>query len=150
MKKAQLTLIVIFLTLCITVMAQPNRHKDTARLAKNAVKEWFIAFDGGNFDKLKKLSVDSTSECHLQFILMLHLTEKDMFLWSEAKWWSVQKKNINGIEGYLVTPTLDSNQTTVKNSFPSLPVFVYMNKKQHWVVDIYRSEFSLIESDCPE
>lgn len=151
MKKVHFTLVSMILLLCSTsiAIAQPNKAKDTALIAKNAVKKWLKAFDGGKDSVLLKLSADSTNHCHLKFIMNLHLTEKDMFLWSEAKWWGVQKKNIDGIDGYLVTPSLDSNQTTIKDSFPNLPIFVYMNKKKKWVVDIYRSEFSL-ESDCPE
>jgi hypothetical protein len=121
---------------------------DSSETVRQRAKLWLKAFDLGKVTALKQLSAEGTTECDLQFLIDLHLKEDSMYHWSKATWWTVKKDTVCGIIGFMVTPSFDLRPGETVLTAPSLPLFLHTKANGKWVVNIYFSQFDLIECPC--
>lgn len=149
------TMLLVFI-LCVFVgqntYAQKTSIKPTFMDSSESVvqraKLWLKAFDMGKVDALKQLSAQGTDVCDLQYLVDLHLKEDSMIHWGKATWWAVKKDTMCGIIGFMVTPSFDLRPGETIMTAPSLPLFLHTKANGRWVVNIYFSNFDLLENPC--
>ena len=154
MKNAIVLLVFVLCGFSLTTYCQYKQsYIDSAKVAKNAAKKWFLAWDNADITTLTEMSTEGTTTCELTYLIEQHLGEDSMFVWNKATWWGIKKDTVEGIVGFMVTPSLSlqvGENTDNPDNSATLPVFVHTNTKGKWVVNIYLSNFCLCGSPCDE
>ena len=147
--------ILLLFVVCISIVQFADAQKiqtyqDSAKAAKNIAKSWLKAWDGGDLGTLKSLSTEGATVCDLSYLTETHFAEDTMTMWGTATWWGVRKDTVEGIIGVMVTASFDFKEGETIQTAPQLPLFVHLNSKGKWVVNIYMSNFCFCESPCDE
>lgn len=150
MKNAIVLLVFVLCGFSTTYGQHKQSYIDSAKVAKNAAKKWFLAWDNADIATLSAMSTEGTTTCELSYLIEQHLGEDSMFVWNKATWWGIKKDTLDGIIGFMITPSFDLQPGEDPKKAPSLPVFVHTNTKGKWVVNIYLSNFCLCGSPCDE
>lgn len=153
--KKLIMLLLVGIFICSAIHAQ-SPYLDSSREAKDAAKAWLKAWDKGDISAMVKLSADSTDTATLRILIRIHNAEKPKILWGTATWWLVERYTAHEykidsttmlfteevettINGFMVTASFDSPRKE------NLPLFMQLDKKGKWVVNIEHSNLDIDE-----
>ncbi len=151
MKKI-LVLFLVYISILQSVNGQKRQtYQDSARAAKDSAKLWLKAYDAGAINVLKRLSAENNTVCDLKYLVQVHKSEGIYFTrWGKANWYGIKRDTVDGVRGLMITASFDLKPGEKFEEAMKLPLFVHLNNKGKWVVDVYMSDFCFCESPCDE